>query len=185
MFEQIRASLRDLLSGARTPEDRRAAIHQMKETLVRARMGVEDLQQALSRTRVELGLQRKELETVLRRKKLAEGIGDTETVTIAARFEQKHAERIAVLERKLAVQEEECSIVEAEVAAMGAELRAAAAGAMPPGTAGPNRLEEDPLDDGSAALATELDGLSRSQRRAAAEQAAADRLAELKRRMGK
>ena len=183
MFEDIRDSLRDLLQGARTPEDRRAAVHEMKQTLVRARMGVEDLQQALSKTRVELGLQRRELETVRRRRQLAEGITDTETVTLAERFEKTHADRVAVLERKLAAQEEELALVEAEVAAMTADFKLASAGggiaSMPPQT----RVEEDPLGDDK--LVDELNGLGRANRRAAAEEAADARLAEMKRRMGK
>ena len=182
MFENIRESFRELLSGARTPEDRRAAMHQMKETLVRARMGLEDLQQALSKTRVELGLQRKELETIQRRKKLAEGINDLETVEVAARFEKKHSDRIVVLERKLAAQEEELAMVDAEVQAMSAEFRTAAAVGPAPATP----VTEESLDPtGDTALKSELDGLARSQRRAAADAEAAARLAELKRRMGK
>ena len=184
MFDDVRNAFRELLSRqGGSPEDRRSALAQMKETLVMARMGLDDLRKSIDVTRKRLEAERAELETVRRRKRLAEGIQDAETVTLADRFERTHAEKVAVLERKLETQEAELALAEREVGEMTAELKAANAGIFPgPRTAAPM---EDPLDDGSAASQAELDALARSRQRAARDAAADERLAELKRRMGK
>lgn len=183
MFEELRDSFRDLLAGRVAPEERRAMMHAMRETLVRARLGVEDLQQGVSATRVRLNEQRKELETVQRRKRLASEINDAETVAIAEKYERQLTEKVDILEKKLAVQEAEVMMVEQEVTAMTADLKAARAGAgsVPSST---SARDADPLDD-DAGLSSELDGLARAQRRNAHESDAEARLAELKRRMGK
>lgn len=191
MFSDIRQALRDLLQGNVPPEGRRELLAVMKDTLVRGRLALDDLREGVAATRKRLERERGELETVKRRKGLAEGIGDAETVGIAARFEAQHAERVAVLERKLEAQESELALVERELAEMTQQYRAAAAGvgsgmrsgAVP--AADPTATEEESLDDAGAALHRELDGLGRAQRRAAAEADAEARLAELKRRMGK
>jgi len=181
VFDDLRSSLGDLLAGRVAPEDRRAMMHSMKETLVRAKMGVEDLRQGLSSTRVRLGSERKELDTVQRRKQLAANINDAETVAIAERYETQLSGKVDVLERKLAVQEAELMMVEEEVASMTADLKAAmaGAGAVPPVTA-----TADPLDDESDPR-PEIDGLMRARRRSANDADADAKLAELKRRMGK
>ncbi|MHB1222953.1 MAG: hypothetical protein ACYC2G_02735 [Gemmatimonadaceae bacterium] len=213
MFESLRDSLRDLWHGSRTPEERRAVLAQMRDTLVQLRVGVEDLQIGLSRTRVRLAEERRELETVRRRRTLAERINDTETVSVAARFEAQHAERVAVLERKLAVQEEELVLVEREVAEMTAEFRAAHAGVDPArpgvggdpgpaagagGTAGAGTGSSTEAARAAAAAAEvesalgqrdevseELDALRRRDTRATRDAQADAMLAELKRRMGR
>jgi hypothetical protein len=189
MFDKLRQSLENLVNGAATPEERSAALSRMKETLVQARLGIEDLRGGVSQTRVRLHEERRELETVRRRKVLAEGIGDAETVAVAERFERHHAERVAVLERKLGAQESEVAIVEREVEEMAAELRAAvgrggAPGAVGVGGAAAARAAEEAVD-GSAAARDELDALARARRRAERDAAAEAQLAALKRRMGK
>ncbi len=182
MFDDLRSSLRDLLAGRVAPEDRRAMMHAMKETLVRAKMGVEDLRQGLSSTRVRLGSERKELETVQRRKLLAANINDAETVAVAERYETQLSGKVDVLERKLAVQEAELMIVEQEVASMTADLKTAmaGAGAVPPVTS----ATDDPLTD-ELDPRPEIDGLMRARQRSVNEADADAKLAELKRRMGK
>jgi hypothetical protein len=198
VFESLRQSFRDLFAQATTPGERRAAVGQMKETLVQARLGVEDLRKGVDETRRRLGTERAELETIDRRRGLAERIGDAETVAVADRFAQHHGERIAVLERKLAAQEEELALVEAEVREMTEEFKRAAAGrpmggpagAAPGGLAGDAELAAaaralDAELDADAGLRADLDALGRQQRRTAHDDLAAARLAELKRRMGK
>lgn len=184
MFEDLRRSLQDLLSRATPPEERRSALARMRETLVQARMGLDDLREGLARTRARVEAERRELETVRRRKALAARIDDQETVAVAERFEALQAERLAVLERKASVQEAELALAEREVTAMTAEFKQAALGA-PPGAAASSvtggRAVPDPLD----APIQELDALERARRRAEREAAAEDQLAALKRRMGK
>jgi len=160
-------------------------MHAMRETLVRARLGVEDLQQGVSATRVRLGVDRKELETVQRRKRLATEINDAETVAIAEKYERQLIEKVDILEKKLAVQEAELLIVEQEVSSMTADLKAAMAGAGAVPSASAARSEDPLADDQAAGLSSELDGLARAQRRSANNADAEARLAELKRRMGK
>ena len=198
MFDKLRQSLDELIAARTRPEERRAVAARMKETLVLAKLGLEDLEKGISQTRARAAVERRELETVARRKALAEGIGDAETAAIAERFARQHEERLQVLERKLAAQEEELAIAQRDVRDMTAELRAALTGAAPPGTVGATAgaasgapgAEEDPLadvarDERADELAQGIDALGRQAQRAQREQQAEDRLAELKRRMGK
>jgi hypothetical protein len=186
MFEDLRRSLRELIAAAGSPAERSAIIAQMKSTLVQARVGVADLGAALEKTRNLLAAEEKELATVRRRKAQAESIGDAETVEVATRFEKKHAERVEVLTRKLGAQQDELSMAEAEVAAMMTELKAAAAGVgMHPNPMAAAREEVDNALNEDANLGRDLSALERQQSRAAREAEAEQRLAELKRKLGK
>lgn len=190
MFEHIREALRDLWRGSSTPEERRDALHQMRETLVRARLGLDDLRAGISATRVQLGAANQELATVRRRKALAAGINDAETVTVAERFERQYAEKVEVLERKLSAQEAELQLVEREVEEMTAEFKAAHAGVgsspLSGGAAARAAMAEaDAAAGNDEGLRQDLDALGREQARAAREADADERLAELKRRMGR
>ena len=191
MFDKLRQSIENLVNGSASPEERRAAVSRMKETLVQARLGIEDLRGGVAETRQRLAVERAALETVRRRKGLAQGIDDRETVAIAERYERHHAERVEVLERKLSAQEGEVMIAEREVEEMTVELRAAADARVAPGTtrggvagAAGGMAAED-LDVDGAGVRDELDSLARSRRRAERDAAAEERLAELKRQMGK
>jgi hypothetical protein len=183
MFDRFRRALEDALNGDRSPAGRREAIAEMKETLTLARVGLDDLRKGVQQTRVRLAAERRELETVQRRKALAANIGDGETVAVAERYERHSAERVAVLERKVAAQEGELALAEADVQTMTKELKAAMAGVPPAARAAP-AAGGDPLDADAAAEA-EIDALGRRSRRAAREASADERLADLKRRMGK
>jgi hypothetical protein len=192
MFDDVRQAFRDLLRGTPPSGDaRRSIVAQMRETLVQARMGLDDLRKGVEETRARLTRERAELETVRRRKQLAEGINDAETVAIAERYEKQHAERASLLERKLETQEAELSMVEREVGEMHAEFKLAAAGANPgvsAGSATGGRAAGESVDDvtnDNAGLRDEIDGLARARRRADAESTADEKLAALKRRMGK
>jgi len=180
MFENLRRSLRDLLDSQPGHGEAAPSLAQMRETLVQARVGLADMRQGIESTRLSLTAKQRELETVQRRKAQATAIGDAETVRVAERYETELASRVEVLARKLAVQEDEVAIGEREVSEMTAELRRAIGGVAPvPGVA------EDPLADPDSAALDELSALERSRARAARDAHADDRLAELKRRMGK
>jgi hypothetical protein len=165
----------------------------MRETLVQARMGLDDLRKGVVETQARLTRERSELDTVRRRKQLAEGINDAETVAIADRYEKQHAERLALLERKLETQEAELAMVEREVGEMNAEFKLAAAGGTPGVSAGSGPINPDTAAEreaeaamgDNAGLRDELDSLARARRRADAEMSADEKLAALKRRMGK
>jgi rubrerythrin len=126
-----------------------------------------------------------ELETIRRRKGLAQGVNDAETVQIAERFETQHAERLAVLQQKLAAQEGELSLVERDVTEMREQLKAAMAGVGSGMRSGTVDAATDPLDDGKANLEQQLNDLKRAERRANADATADAALAELKKRMGR
>ena len=185
VFEQLRRSLNDLLQRATKPEDRRAIVSRMKDTLVQAKLGVDDLRAALGQSRRKLEAERRELAIVRRRKDLATGINDTETVGVAERFERQHQERVRVLEEKVVVQTHELEIAEREIEEMKAELRQAMMG-IPPKPSGAREEVDDPLIDKEAVRAREeLDQLARERAKADRDADAARRLEELKRRMGK
>ena len=200
MFDDVRQAFRDLLRSTPPSGDaRRSIVAQMRETLVQARMGLDDLRKGVEETHGRLKRERLELETVRRRKQLAAGINDLETVALAERYEKQHTERIALLERKLETQEAEVALVEREVGEMNAEFKLAAAGGTPGVSAGSaasgatagrgadaaTAAAVDEALGGNAGLRDEIDGLARARRRADAESTAAEKLAALKRRMGK
>lgn len=129
MFEHLRRSWAAFLHNATSPAERRAVAVEMKATLVEARVSLEAMRAGVGQTRTRLEAERRELETVRRRRVLAEGIGDGETVRVAMRFERQHEERAAVYAQKVQAQEAELALVEREVAEMTVELRLVMAGA--------------------------------------------------------
>ncbi len=185
MFEQLRQSLNELLDRATKPEDRRTVIARMKTTLVQATMGLDDVRNSHRMLEKKLEVERKELETVRRRRELAQGINDADTVMVAERFEKQHAEKVALLEEKLAIQTREIELAEREVTEMKAEIRAAMAGSpgMPASSLG-DESPDDPLGEPSAAQTNaEIDALTRARARADRDAEADRRLEELKKKM--
>lgn len=193
MFESLKETIDDLLGGRVHAGDRRAVINGMKQALVLAKLGVEDLEKGVVTTRGRLEAERRELETAERRKGLAEGINDAETVALAGKFAEQHAEHIAVLERKLEAQEAEAALARRDYDEMLVQLKAASsgagsvgsggAGAAPAGTArAPSDAELGLPDD--AVLRAELDAMHRQRAREDKDAEATVRLEELKRRMG-
>jgi hypothetical protein len=189
VFESLKAAIEDLLTGRVAPGDRRAAIHEMKRALVSAKLGVEDLREGVEITRRKLDGEREQLATVRRRKSLAEGINDAETVALAVKYEQQHGDHVAVLERKLEAQEAEAQLAEGELAEMMSQLKAANAGVGshtdPTGAASRGISDEELGLPNDAKLHAELDNLARANRRNAADAEAEAKLAELKKKMGR
>ena len=185
MFDDVRQAFRDLLHGNVPPEGRRELIAVMKDTLVQARLALDDLRDGIEATRKRVERERAELETIRRRKGLAQGVGDAETVVIAERFEAQHLERLGVLEQKLTVQESELALLERDVAEMKEQLKAALAGVGSGMRSGTVDAAADPLDDGRAGMEQQLNEMKRAERRANANADADAALAELKKRMGR
>jgi len=183
VFDNLRRSFDELISRATKPEERRAIAARMKDTLIQARLGLDDMRSALDRARKQLTLEERELQTIRRRKQLAEGISEKETVDLAVKYEQMHAERVEVMRRKVEAQEAELALAEREVGSMSAELRQVITGApmpnVPPPTDADLGLAEDPT------LRDEIDSLGRARARQDRDAEADRRLEELKRRMGK
>jgi hypothetical protein len=184
VFDGFRRSFDDLLTRATRPEERRLVASRMRETLVQAKAGLGDLRDALDKARQRLKVEERELETVRRRKGLAEGIGDQQTVDIAAKYEQMHAERVEILRQKVTVEEAELVAAERDVEAMSTELKAVLVGTDPLAAASAIDSPEPGAPD-AADIRDEIDSLGRARARADREADAARRLDELKRRMGK
>ena len=185
MFDDIRHAFRELLHGNVPPEGRRELIAVMKDTLVQAKLALDDLREGVEITKKRVAQESMEVETIRRRKGLAQGVNDAETVQIAERFEAQHAERLSVLQAKLSAQEGELALVERDVTEMKEQLRAALAGVGSGMRSGTVDAGADPLDDGTANLEQQLNDLKRSERRANADAGADAALAELKKRMGR
>ena len=66
MFDEVRQAFRDLLHGNVPPEGRRELIAIMKDTLVQARMAMDDLRDGAEVTKKRLVVEMAELETVRR-----------------------------------------------------------------------------------------------------------------------
>ena len=185
MFEKLTQSLRDALGRASSPAEGRAVVAMMREALVEAKVGLANLRDGVEATRAQLAAERSELTTVERRGRLAAEIHDRETVRVATEYARRHAERIAVLERKLAAQEAELALAEGEVAEMTSQLKAAAAGIDPGGVSRGVGGSGPPLDGAGGETADGGEALRRTADRVAREAQAQRRLDELKRRMGK
>lgn len=185
VFDNLRRSFDELISRATKPEERRTIAARMKDTLVQARLGLEDMRSGLDKARKQLAIESLELETVRRRKQLAEGINDKETVDLAVKYEQMHAERVEVMRRKVDAQEAELALAEREVGSMTAELRQVLAGAPMPNMPPAPPTDADLGLGNDSSLNDEIDSLGRARARQDRDADAERRLEELKRRMGK
>lgn len=186
VFDGFRRSFDELLSRATRPEERRAVASRMRDTLVQAKVGLGEMRDGLEKTRQRLALEEKELETVRRRRQLAEGIGDKDTVDIATKYEEMHVQRVDVVRQKVVAQEAELALAERDVEMMSSELKAVMAG-TDSRPAAPALDADDGVsgDTDASALRSEIDSLGRARANAEREEDAARRLEELKRRMGK
>ncbi len=192
MFEPLRDALRGF-SARLDPDERRQMTHAMRDALVHAKLGLSDLRASVAATEARLSAERAELETVLRRQGLAAQVDDQETVAIAERFALQHQERVSMLETKRMVQQHELAIAEREYADMSAELRTIMSGMAPNQRVDLNAPADDSADgsnhafDGSEMADSLSDPMTAPTRRTRAEKEAnaEERLAELKRRMGK
>lgn len=182
-FDNFRRSFEDLIHRAASPDERRSVLSRMRETLVSAKVAVEDMRAALAKSQATLGVEEQELATVRRRREMAEKIGDKETVEIATRYETVHAERVHVIQRKVEAQRAELDLVEREVEEMTAQLKAAAAGATSLHGAPTSASTDEPSSEDEA-LRGQMDSLARQRSRKEREADAERRLDELKRRMG-
>jgi hypothetical protein len=188
MFERLRAAMEAALASATSPPDLREMAGQMQEAVIEAKAGVLAMREALETSARELDHERQEIATAARRRDLAAGIQDAETVEVAERYLAKHQERHTVLERKVAAQREELALAERDLAEMRTQLdevtkrravkesdRSRDAAWASLGSAGMDRPEVD----------LEQEHLRSQMDRAAREAAADEALDALKKKMGK
>ena len=181
MFEPLRDALRGF-STRLDPLERRAMTQSMRDALVHAKLGLNDVRASLATTSARLASERAELETVRRRQGLAAQIDDQETVAVAERFAVQHHERVAMLETKAMVQQQELSLAERDYEDMSAALRLILSGVAPGARPTASTTASAPASTtASAAQESTVSADTRAEREADAEQ----RLAALKRRMGK
>jgi hypothetical protein len=166
-----------LVSSFSNPSARRQ-LAEMKHTLALARVARDDVRSAYAQAMQKLDAARAELATIVRRGELARQIDDQETVAVAERFAETQRSTIALFERKVAVQHEELMLTERTVSDMEAELRSVT-GIGPTPTGGAAETDAEPASSPADPLDYRpLDDAARAQ-------TADDRLAELKRRMGR
>jgi hypothetical protein len=161
----------------------------MREAVVELRAAVSRMRDDLKTTTQQLEAERRHRDDAERRGKLAEGIGDRETVEIARQFTGKHAERIAVLEQKLSAQRAELSLTERELEELTARLHAVERERPVSGSRGGSAEAawRDIEAAGGARPETDLadELLKNRMDREAREAAAEAQLRELKKKMGK
>ena len=135
----------------------------------------------LERARRDAATEREAESVCRRRETLAAKVGDAETARIAADFAGRHAERAAILERKVDVLEAERALLVRDVAQMREAL--VQRDADPQVTAAP-AAESPAAAAASAASPRERDDFKfRKMEREARERAADERLEELKRKL--
>lgn len=188
MFKRLRDALERALEAATPPPDLGQIASDMREAVVEQKAGVRLMQEELVKAEQLLAANKAELETAQRRRELAAGINDAETVAVAEKYIAKLQERVGVFENKVGAQRQELALAERDLTEMTAQLQEAArrnpaiasersqnAAWNGLGAAGQDRPE---LDLEHELLKTRAD-------RAAREAAADARLDELKKRMGK
>ena len=175
MFERLQQAVNAALDAATPPPDWRDLRGQLHRAAVEGRAALLQLRDALAKTGRELAAERAQLEAAQRRGALAAGIGDTETVSVAERFTERHRERVAMLEQKLGSQQTELALLERDVDEVVTRLREVEQRGGVPSDG--SRLQPPP-DVDEAGLGDQID---RSAREADAEA----RLRELKNRMGR
>lgn len=188
MFERLRDALRAALEAATPSGDLRDLTRQMREAVVDAKVAVQEMREALTRTDAEVGAERQRLADAERRGRLAGEIQDAETVQVAERFAARHRERVAMLERKLAAQREELALAERDLQDMQTQLRAAERD-RPAGAArgSAERAWRDLQAAGGARPGVDLEDelLRADMDRAARERAADEQLDLLKKKLGR
>jgi hypothetical protein len=173
-LDDLKARLESLFADYRKRPDQRVYTSGLQDALVDLKVGLDDLRRALSGSEEELGTERRRLEDAERRGRLAQGIGDQDTVAIATQFSEKHRVRIELLERKVAVQKDELRLAEVEYEDLSNRFRSARQGVPPTEAEAP------------AAPSLEESELLRSRIDTKARQAAVEaQLEMLKKKMGK
>ncbi|MEI2720555.1 MAG: hypothetical protein V9E87_10500 [Gemmatimonadales bacterium] len=176
-FDDLKAHL-DRLFAPRAGATARDQAAGLREALVEFKIGIGQLREALGRTEGELTQARREAEDYARRGRLANEIGDTETVTLAEEFTAKAASRVDLLERKVLVQRDELRLAEEDYEATKRRYQSAARGI--PGDAGqPLGAAAEP---GSTVDESPFESYALEQR--AREAAVEAQLAHLKKQLG-
>ncbi|MBW3553338.1 MAG: hypothetical protein KY466_07510 [Gemmatimonadetes bacterium] len=173
LFDEFRRAWRDAVENfwREVRADEEGALGAVYREVRRARVQLDRLDAEIGETRRRLTEEREQVSVCRRRARLAANIGDVETARVASEYAERHRERAEVLERKAEALEAERGLCRRDLDEMERALR-------PGRSANPHQtlddLDRDPAED---AFRT-LEQTSRDR-------AAAERLEELKRRMGR
>lgn len=126
-FDDIKAHL-DRLFDYRPTGSTREQASGLREALVEFKAALNELNTTLQLSEKKLESARQNAVDYQRRRELAEGIEDEETVLIADEYLQKARERVDLLERKVIVLRDEVAIAEREYAATKTRYQRAANG---------------------------------------------------------
>ena len=74
MFDDLRRAFRDLMAAPLDPDERRPALAAMRDTLVRAKMALDDVRDQVSATRRRLAEEEAKKEAEKERKKAAQKV---------------------------------------------------------------------------------------------------------------
>ncbi len=128
MFEDWKQAWREAvenfrreLSGDEASHDRTRSMHR---EVMNARGARDKLAGEIRRTRQEAQQEKSQEEVCKRREQMARSIGDEETVRLAVAFAARHAERAAILERKVEILEAEQGLLARDLEEMEKELAA-------------------------------------------------------------
>jgi hypothetical protein len=155
-------------------------VRAMERELTSASGALLKLDTEIIRTTRDLEKERDAEQVCRRRGALARDVGDDETVRVAEEFAARHAERAAVLERKLDVLGDERALLARDVDAMRQTMKGIADAT---GAVGAGKAEDSPASSAAAARDdigdVEFSRMERERRSRAAD----ERLEELKKKM--
>ncbi len=181
-FDGLKARLERLF--AESSAERGGAL---RDAVIEMRTGLGVMRDALVRTEQELASERTQHADAVRRRDLAAGIGDEETVDVAERFAARHQARSDMLERKLAVQRDELALAERELDELMTQYGAAARGQSTGTPDSSERAWRDIAAAGGNRPGVDLDAEleQAAERRKLHEAAVEAQLAQLKRKLGR
>ena len=173
MFEDFRRAWREAVANfwleVRADEDGNARA--VYREVARARTQLEELDAGIADAARRMREEREQAAVCRRRERMAADIGDSETARVAAMYATRHLERAAVLERKVEALEAERRLCRRDLAEMERVLQDGRVGS------GSSSVEDLDLDPAEADF--------RNLEDASRDRAAAERLEDLKRRMGR
>jgi phage shock protein A len=113
------------LARDQVPETVDKLLRGMRNEVADAKVQLRELDDQITRTDAEVEREKSEVATARRRGKMAQDIGDAETAQIAAQYAARHEERQRVLEQKAAAFRQEVVLLKKEVEEMLAKVKEA------------------------------------------------------------
>jgi phage shock protein A len=132
MFENLRNAFREAVENFnkelvrdQVPETVDKLLKGMRDEVADAKVQLRELEDQITRTDAEVEREKAEVATARRRGKLAQDIGDAETVEIATQYAARHEERQRVLVQKAVALRQEVELRRTEVEEMLAKVKEA------------------------------------------------------------